>query len=85
VVAADDVDACALGVPSSDDASSRHWDAPVRTAAYLTQSVWTSQVHHAELASSRCLESWVSSRADHELRRSPNRTIRPPVSRPLLI
>jgi hypothetical protein len=78
-------DSCALGVPSSDDASNRHWDAPVRTAAYLTQSVWTSSIHHAEIAASPCFDTALPRSAGNESPRSTPHPLRPHVRLPLLI
>jgi hypothetical protein len=82
----DDASSCGDGAsPSGDGASNRHWDVPARTAAYLTPSVWTSQVHHAELAASPCRETRLPLRAGQELPGSTPRAIRPPVPGPLLI
>jgi hypothetical protein len=78
------VTTCALAAPASDDASDRRWDAPVRTAAYLTQSVWTSPIHHAEVASAPCLEGRLASSARTAPRPRPH-GIRPHVRTPLLI
>jgi len=57
VAAASGVSVLPDGSPSSDaghstgpDGTDSWWDAGTRTIAALTESVWRSQLHHAELA-----------------------------------
>ena len=47
---------CTLDAPGSTDRPDHRWDAGSRTSASITESIWRSQLHHAELAGALCLD-----------------------------
>jgi hypothetical protein len=42
--------------PGSTERPDHRWDAGSRNSASITESVWTSRLHHAELAGAFCLD-----------------------------
>lgn len=76
--------ACDLNAPFSDEGSNRQWEAQ-RTVACPAASVWTSQLHHAVLATSRGLQTFHASNAPDEPASEAPRAHRSQVNSPLLI
>ncbi len=47
---------CLTDAPGSTDGRDPRWHAATRTSASITESVWRSELHHAELAGAFCLD-----------------------------
>ena len=74
----------ALTAPSTDHVPDRHWEA-VRSMAAPAGSVWTSQVHHATLASRLHVDGVRAPHAGDESAPTIPRALNPQFQLPLLI